>query len=172
MPNASKANAPRRKVTTNMTPAKSRPTKKPVVTAPVGRPTKKTFALVTELLEVIELGFTFEEAADYVGVCRDTIQAWRTEDPEFAVAVKRARLKMQITTLRTMEAMARTGKGAWQMLAWKLERMVPEKFARKFQPVPLVDEEKKGAAPGFVFRVAIQYPDGTVNELKKGSTNT
>lgn len=157
-----------------------KPTKKPTgrpvtqpkaVVAVGGRPTKKTPELLKELLDVIAMGFTYEEAADYVGIHRDTIQAWRLDDEEFAAVVRRARMQMQITTLKTMETMARTGIGSWQMLAWKLERMIPEKWARKFQSVPLVDEEKKTNAPGITFKVAVAHPDGTVIELNKGTTN-
>ena len=61
---------------------------------------------------------------------------------------------MQVTMLAVIKRAAITEK-QWQAAAWKLERIFPEEFGRKFQPLAMVQEQPQGDLPGKTYHVAI-----------------
>jgi transposase len=135
---------------------------------PVQNPYKCTPLARDRILGALRLGASYQAAAAAGGICQTTFNLWRNEDPTFAAQVEEARGIMELRYLQRIDAAAAAN---WQAGAWVLERRRPEEYGRKFQPIPLVNEEKKGDEPGITFKVAIKYPDGSTTELNKGSTN-
>ncbi len=145
---------------TSLNPPKPKPPKpprkKPEVLPPLkdGRPTKRTPENRAKILEALELGTSFDSAAKYAGMDPDTLRTWRREDTSFFEDCEKARGRMQVTMLAVIKRAAITEK-QWQAAAWKLERIFPEEFGRKFQPLAMVQEQPQGDLPGKTYHVAI-----------------
>lgn len=91
----------------------------------------------SKLVEAIELGSTYELAAQYAGVSYRTLRNWitRAENDEeecfvhFLHALKEAEGKGAFSLLRKINTAA--GDGNWQAAAWILERRYPESYGRQ-----------------------------------------
>lgn len=57
----------------------------------MGRPTKRTPELESEIIESLALGLSDKWAAAGVGINRDTLREWEKEDEGFSVRCQRAR---------------------------------------------------------------------------------
>jgi hypothetical protein len=125
--------------------------------APRGRgaPNKRTPEIRERVLEGLRLGMSLDSASKYAGLHYDTLNEWRKADPDFSDAVEKARAVMEATMLALIQKSA-VG-GSWQAAAWKLERIFPEKYGRKYQPLAMVTEsESSDKQPGKVYTIAIQ----------------
>lgn len=58
---------------------------------PAGRPTDRTPENAATIVQALRGGATYEAAAGKADLCRDTLAAWRADDPEFSDTCKRAR---------------------------------------------------------------------------------
>jgi hypothetical protein len=148
-----------------LNPPKPKPEKPPRVKAPVrgnlvdGRPSKRTDTARTRIIEAIKQGNSFAGAAKYAGMSENSFREWRRDDVELSEACDQAREEMKVAMLAVISRAAVNDK-QWQAAAWKLERIFPEEFGRKFQPVPLLNESTPDSAPGKLYRVAIEpVPD-------------
>jgi hypothetical protein len=56
-----------------------------------GQPTKYKPEYCDELIHHMAQGFSFESFAGKIGVCRDTLYAWRDAHPEFSDSIKRGK---------------------------------------------------------------------------------
>jgi transposase len=135
---------------------------------PVKNPYKCTPLARDRILGALRLGASYQAAAAAGGIGQSTFNLWRNEEPAFAAECEEARGIMEIRNLKRIDDAASKN---WQASAWILERRRPEEYGRRFQPITMVNNEEKGNAPGIVFKVAVQHPDGTVIELNKGTTN-
>lgn len=96
---------------------------------------KLTPEIQEKVVQAIALGATYEVAATYSGIRRETIWRWvkRGEGERngrykaFADAVKAADGKSAVQALANIRAAA---KGSWQANAWLLERRYPEQYGR------------------------------------------
>jgi len=52
---------------------------------------KKDALRITKAIHAFSLGATISQAADYVGVCRQTLSTWINENPDMAEEVAKAR---------------------------------------------------------------------------------
>ncbi len=102
----------------------------------MGRPSKLTPVVAARILEAVELGATWERAADAAGVGASTLRDWRQrgeagEKPfaAFLAALKRAEgagVERALMVIRKAAAA-----GAWQASAWLLERRYPADYGRR-----------------------------------------
>jgi len=101
---------------------------------PRGAPSKRTPARRAAILKAIREGAAFESAARSAGIGPTTFKDWRRDDPEFEEAVQNARAEMEVRLLECIGAAATEPK-TWQAAAWKLERLLPDRYAPRRQPV-------------------------------------
>lgn len=94
----------------------------------MARPTKYTPDVVDRIVKAVELGATYEHAANYGGIHYDTFNTWREKKPEFSEAIKAAEGKAVIGWLTKIEAAATDG--TWQAAAWKAERRYPHDYGK------------------------------------------
>lgn len=113
-----------------------------------GRPTKLTPEIHQKIRTALLAGNYVEVAAATAGINRDTLYRWlkagaRTRkrsspEAEFSDMVQKAMADSEAAALAaiTSAGMPKTGAGgrtvgSWQALAWRLERMKPEKYGQR-----------------------------------------
>lgn len=102
----------------------------------MGRPSKLTPETQAHIVQAIEVGATYELAAQYGGVAYNTFNEWMKKGDaaksgryrEFYEAVKSAEGKAAIKWLALIDKAATD---TWQAAAWKLERRYPNTFGRR-----------------------------------------
>lgn len=112
---------------------------------PLGRPSKLTAELQREIVKHIRLGNYVETAAALSGIDKGTFYRWlkrgkaeqerisrggrplKREDPylEFYNAIEKARAQVEADGIAMI---MRAGLKQWQAVAWRMERMFPEKW--------------------------------------------
>ena len=102
----------------------------------MGRPSKLTPEVEARIAEAVELGATWERAADAAGVGASTLRDWRQRGEAgevpfaaFLASLKRAEGAGVERALRTIREAAEGG--AWQASAWILERRYPADYGRR-----------------------------------------
>lgn len=106
----------------------------------MGRPSKLTPETQQRIVQAIEVGATYELAAQYGGVHYDTFRRWMEQGGaakagrffEFYEAIKAAEGKAAIKWLALIDKAA---VDTWQAAAWKLERRYPRDYGRTVQEV-------------------------------------
>lgn len=100
------------------------------------RPTKLTSDTQQKITQAIQMGATYEHAAQYAGITYETFNEWMKKGQsgkkgfsEFSEAVKIAEGRAVIGWLAKIEAAANGGN--WQAAAWKLERRYPEIYGKQ-----------------------------------------
>lgn len=92
-------------------------TRRESIIAKLGKRTPETAA---ELCRLIERGVPHTVAAEAVGMHRDTLRAWRDDDPEFDGLIAAARMR---AVSRKIERIDEAGqRGDWKADSWFLER--------------------------------------------------
>ncbi len=99
----------------------------------MARKSKYSPEVVGRIIQAIELGSTFELAAQYGGIDGSTFYRWMTTKNEFRDAVKGAEALGAMKWLAKIEQAA--SDGTWQAAAWKLERRYPQSYGRTVQDV-------------------------------------
>jgi hypothetical protein len=104
-----------------------------------GRPTKFTKDTRDKIVQAIQMGATYELAAQFGGVSYDTFNNWMKRGAEgvegdqafvdFFETVKQAEGKAAVGWLAKIEVAANDGN--WQAAAWKLERRYPGEYGRQ-----------------------------------------
>lgn len=122
-----------------------------------GAPTKKNPETIRKILEALTQGASLEHAAQYAGINHQTLRNWRFSDQEFFDECEKARAKMEVGMLAVISNAAI--KGQWQAAAWKLERIFPERYGRKFQPLAMATEVNEDHTPGKSYQVSIVPAD-------------
>jgi hypothetical protein len=105
------------------------------MTIRIGRRTKLTPEIQSKLVQAISLGTSYEAAATYAGVSRETVRSWLRRGEretrgiyhEFAEAMKVADGKATVACLATIRSAAQND---WKAAAWLLERRHPNEFGR------------------------------------------
>lgn len=102
------------------------------------RPTKLTDAIRAGLVEAVELGATWDAAANAVGIGVSTLREWRRrgEDGEEPFAALLAELQKAeaegiARALRVIRGASEDGE--WQAAAWILERRYPADYGRRME---------------------------------------
>jgi len=83
-----------------------------------------------EILAIIGVGCKRQVAADYVGCSLSTIHRTAQRDPKFAEALRHKELQSEIGYLENIRNAAREQR-YWRAAAWALERLEPEKYAKR-----------------------------------------
>lgn len=97
---------------------------------PEGRPRALNPAKRSEIIELISDGLGLEQAARLVQCSVRTIRREMKRDPEFGAEVRRSEKFAQINPLRALQRVIHHN---WRAAAWLLERLFPERFARRPQ---------------------------------------
>lgn len=103
-----------------------------------GRPSKFTPDTQQKIAQAIQMGATYEIAAQFAGITYDTFNEWmkrgaanEKDYSDFFEAVKSAEGRAAVGWLAKIEAAANDGN--WQAAAWKLERRYPQIYGRRVQ---------------------------------------
>jgi hypothetical protein len=83
-----------------------------------------------EVCAILAVGGTRLMAASYVGCHVETIRRRALRDPEFAEQLRKSELSAEITFLKSIQAAVGDVK-QWRAAAWALERLFPERYARR-----------------------------------------
>ncbi|HEV8639460.1 MAG TPA: hypothetical protein VG370_35065 [Chloroflexota bacterium] len=104
----------------------------------MGRPTKLTAERQARACQAVQLGATYEMAAQYAGIGYSTWATWlqraaagRHPYVEFLEALKEAEARAVLGWLAKIEKAASDGE--WTAAAWKLERRYPHAYGRRVQ---------------------------------------
>lgn len=114
----------------------------------MARPTKLNADTQAKLVTAIQMGATYELAAQYAGITYVTFNNWMNEGEaaktgvyfELFNAVKEAEGRAVVGWLAKIEKAANDG--SWQAAAWKLERRYPSKYGRTVQDTRNIDMSK------------------------------
>jgi hypothetical protein len=96
----------------------------------------------TKICSVIGFGGTREMAARVVGINRWTIWATAKRDKAFADALRQAEETPELTYLMAVAEAANAGK-QWRAALWALERMFPERFAKRSPTAFTLDQMRE-----------------------------
>jgi hypothetical protein len=94
------------------------------------RPKRLTEAQRTKITTMLRLGGDRSMAADYARCHSATLRAEMRRDPEFANQVIQAELRNESSFLRVIQEAGKDPK-QWRAAAWALERLYPERYARR-----------------------------------------
>ena len=83
-----------------------------------------------EICEILAIGGTRTLAARYVGCSLDTIARTAERDRAFAKQLRKASVECEIRCLRSLQNAAQDPT-QWRAAAWTLERLYPERYARR-----------------------------------------
>jgi hypothetical protein len=83
-----------------------------------------------EVLAILSVGCSQSVAAKYVGCSPATIRREAARDPKFAKQLREARGNAELGLVRHIRNAAKKEQ-YWRAAAWALERMFPEKYARR-----------------------------------------
>ena len=92
-----------------------------------------------EILALLTIGCSRRVAAQYVGCARSTIERTARRDPAFAAKLRQAKTNTEIGFFKNIQQAARKEQ-YWRAAAWALERMIPEKYARRGPDVITVEQ--------------------------------
>lgn len=88
-----------------------------------GRPTKYDPAYCDKLVEFGAQGFSMGAFAGSIGTCKQTVENWKVEHPEFLVAASRARAARLMKWEKIALANAQEGGGAASMTQFALKNI-------------------------------------------------
>ncbi len=95
--------------------------------AKAGRPRTLDDINQREVCALVTAGYSLVGAARYVGCTAKTIRREAERNPTFGDQLRRIQLAAQLEPLRALRRKATTH---WRAVAWLLERIDPEQFAR------------------------------------------
>lgn len=80
-----------------------------VVVKKMGRPSKRTPAAEALILKALGVGLSYEVAADFAGVHRDTLLDWRRKDEAFSASIKGATARGKVGVAGKLMELIRAG---------------------------------------------------------------
>jgi hypothetical protein len=83
-----------------------------------------------EILAILSVGCSQAMAANYVGCSPKTIRNEAARDPKFAKKLHQAKGNAELGLIKNIRKAANKEQ-YWRAAAWALERMFPEKYARR-----------------------------------------
>ena len=90
---------------------------------------KKTPERMKRILQALELGATYQLAANAAGISATTLTRWMREDEEFGDECRSSEGKAAVRWLAKLEQAASAGD--WHAAAWKLERRFPREYGKR-----------------------------------------
>ena len=102
-----------------------------------GRKTKLTPEVRKRIIQALQLGASFKDAAEYGDICYKTFYRWfkkgkenqKSEYNEFYKLVSKARSNFNLKLLLRIEQAA--SEGNWRAAAWLLERRCRDEYGKK-----------------------------------------
>lgn len=128
-----------------------------------GRPSKLTPEIQQAIIDALQMGNFVETACAVAGIHKDTFYHWlklADESPngkhaQFRAAVQQAMAQAEHDAVSMITA---AGTNQWQALAWRLERMYPERWGQRTR----VDSTHSGPDGGPVkvtSKIEIEFVD-------------
>lgn len=122
-----------------------------------GRPTILTADLQNEIVEALKTGLPIKLTCEYVGIGERTFYDWQAQIPQFAQAVRQARVGGAMEMLREVRKAAPTD---WRAAAEALRLAFPQEFAKRIGSAELKDHERR--------QIAEEVADAIASELLAG----
>lgn len=126
----------------------------------------------SQICEMLASGGSYEMAADGCGVTFEMIQKEESFDPLFKESTSHAVLRSEVNLLRNVVAAASDSK-QWRAASWLLERLFPDRYARRKpntlslkeheQRVQLLSDFIKSVVPEHVWPRLKQHLDDLLN---------
>ena len=104
-----------------------------------GRPPSLDEAKCNEILTILSVGGTRQLAAAYVGCSVRTIQNTAERCPEFGDMLRKRERSFEVAFLDNIRAAAKEPR-YWRAAAWALERLIPERYARRSPDVITLEQ--------------------------------
>lgn len=138
LPRSSRKNTPQKtKAARPRKATKRKAIKKPATKKKTGRPTKRTPDVEKLIIKALGVGLSYEVAADFAGIHRDTLLDWRRKDEAFSAAIKGATARGKVGVAGKLMELIRSGNVA-ATIFWLKTRT--EEF-REIRPDKQVDTE-------------------------------
>jgi hypothetical protein len=109
----------------------------------------------SQIVTILGVGCSQRIAARYVGCSEGTIRNTARRDPVFAERILEARREAEVGLLKNIRSAAEKSQ-YWRAAAWALERIFPQRYARRGPDVITVDQ---------IGRLMVQFIDAIHREL-------
>jgi hypothetical protein len=96
----------------------------------MAKPVRLTAEQKDQICAILSMGATRSMAAQYAGCHHATLRAEIRRDPDFSRRVIHSELKLESVCLRNIREAASDPK-QWRAAAWALERVYPNRYARR-----------------------------------------
>lgn len=107
-----------------------------------GRPCSLDEIKRREILAILAVGGTRQVAAAYVGCSVRTIRNTAKRVPEFGEMLSQIEQSLEVSLLRNLREAAKEPR-YWRAAAWALERLRPERYARRGPDVITLDQIRR-----------------------------
>ena len=123
-----------------------------------GRPSKRTPEVEALIIKALGVGLSYEVAADFAGVHRDTLLAWRRSDETFSAAIKEATARGKVGVAGRLMSLIQNGNVAATIfwLKTRTEEFRELRQDRTADPEAIAQELEAAAK---AMRGSIQGPD-------------
>lgn len=140
---------------------------------PVGRPSALTDDVRLKFIQALKAGSYADDAAKYAGIGYSTWMSWQararkeqsegieSEYTQFLEQVENVRAEAVVADLTQI---VQQGATSWQALAWRLERMYPEKFGRRDKLV--IEQQVKVEVATVMVGVLVSVLERTVHDAE------
>ena len=104
------------------------------------KPLRLTDQQMDEICEMLSSGASRASAAQFAGCHPATLRAEMRRNPDFAHRVIQSELKLEAVMLRTIRTAAESDSKQWRAAAWALERIFPNRYAKRRSNTLTVDQ--------------------------------
>lgn len=123
-----------------------------------GRPSKRTPEVEALIIKALGVGLSYEVAADFAGIHRDTLLAWRRDDETFSAAIKEATARGKVGVAGRLMSLIQSGNVAATIfwLKTRTEEFRELRQERQVDPETVAQELEAAAK---AMRGSVQGPD-------------
>jgi hypothetical protein len=93
-----------------------------------------------DICEMLSSGASRASAAQFAGCHVAALRAEMRRNPDFAGRVRQAELNLESTMLRAIRTVAQQDQKQWRAAAWALERIYPNRYAKRRSNTLTVDQ--------------------------------
>jgi hypothetical protein len=104
------------------------------------KPRRLTDRQIHDICEMLSSGASRPTAAQFAGCHPATMRAEMRRNPDFANRVLQAELNLESTMLRAIRSVAEQDPKQWRAAAWALERIYPNRYAKRRTNTLTVDQ--------------------------------
>jgi len=149
-------NKPQQKAKAVRPRKKHKASKKP--SAKIGRPSKRTPEVEALIIKALGVGLSYETAADFAGIHRDTLLDWRRKDEAFSAAIKGATARGKVGVAGKLLELVRAGNVA-ACIFWLKTRTVEFREIRHDRPADAEAMASDLEAAAKAMRATVKGPD-------------